>query len=396
MNNPAPKKRRPCNDFLQLPSAPVGIIASPGGQELAAKIDKHLVSQRQFLVKHYPRFENCPGFLRDSYIIEAECPRFSNGEGKAVIKESIRGFDLYFVADVGNFGLEYVRHNAKISMSPDEHFQDLKRIISASRHLGNRKNAILPLLYGSRQHKISGRESLDCALALQELVNLGVDNIMTIDAHNSHVQNAIPNHGFENMHANYQQVKAILKTEKDFRIRDNLIVVSPDLGGLERCRYFAEQFEAELTAFYKVRDLSKVVNGKAPVVEHRFFGGDIKGKDALIVDDLIASGESVLEVARSLKEMGARKIHIVCTFGLFTSGLSEFNKAYEEGMFNNLFATNATYASQQLMKSDWFTSVDISSFIALYIDSFNKNESVSRLLDNTVKIRALLEHKGLL
>jgi len=353
MNNPAPKKRRPCNDFLQFPAAPVGIIAAPGGQELAAKIDKQLVEQRRYLVKEFPRYEDCPGFLRDSYIIDTECPRFSNGEGKAVIKESIRGFDLYFVSDVGNFGLEYVRNNVSMSMSPDEHFQDIKRLISASRHLGSRKNAILPLLYGSRQHKISGRESLDCALALQELVNLGVDNIMTIDAHNSHVQNAIPNHGFENLHANYQQIKSILKTVSDFRIRDDLIVVSPDLGGLERCRYFAEQFEAELTAFYKVRDLSKVINGKVPVVEHRFFGGYIKG-------------------------------------------IESFDKAYKDGMFQNLFATNACYASPRLLEAEWFTSVDVSRFIALYIDCFNKNESVSRLLDNTLKIRALLEHKGLL
>jgi len=396
MNNPAPKKRRPCNDFLQFPAAPVGIIAAPGGQELAAKIDKQLVEQRRYLVKEFPRYEDCPGFLRDSYIIDTECPRFSNGEGKAVIKESIRGFDLYFVSDVGNFGLEYVRNNVSMSMSPDEHFQDIKRLISASRHLGSRKNAILPLLYGSRQHKISGRESLDCALALQELVNLGVDNIMTIDAHNSHVQNAIPNHGFENLHANYQQIKSILKTVSDFRIRDDLIVVSPDLGGLERCRYFAEQFEAELTAFYKVRDLSKVINGKVPVVEHRFFGGYIKGKDALIVDDLIATGDSVLEVAESLKEMGANNVYIVCTFALFTSGIESFDKAYKDGMFQNLFATNACYASPRLLEAEWFTSVDVSRFIALYIDCFNKNESVSRLLDNTLKIRALLEHKGLL
>ena len=364
---------------------------------MAEIIDRALVEERKHLVTRHPRYADCPGFCRESYLIESACPRFGNGEGKAVLHESIRGFDLYCFTDVGNSGISYVRNGIESPMSPDEHYQDLKRLISAARGFAMRLNVIMPLLYESRQHKISGRESLDCAMALQELVHLGVQNIMTIDAHNSHVQNAVPHHGFENLHANYQQIKAILSHEEDFKIgHDHLIVTSPDLGGLERCRYFAEQFQAELTAFYKVRDIVHVVAGKNPILDHRFLGADIKGKNALIVDDLIASGETVLDVARLLKEMGARKVYIVCTFGLFTEGLSHFDAAFKKGHFDRVFGTNASFTPPGLHKAKWYVSVDVSKFIALYIDMFNRNESVSRLLDNTVKIRALFEQKGLL
>ena len=397
MNTVAPRPRRPCNDFPQMPHAPVGIIATPGGRALAEKIDEELIKERTRLVELHEEYRDCPGFLRNSYIISSSCPRFSNGEGKAVIHESIRGFDLYFVTDIGNWGVTYERNAVPTSMSPDEHYQDLKRLVSASRGMGQRMNAILPLLYGSRQHKLSGRESLDCALALQELVHLDIQNIMTIDAHNAHVQNAIPNYGFENLHANYQHIKAMLRTEPEFAIgRDKLVVASPDLGGMERCRYFAEQLHAELTAFYKHRDLSKVVNGRAPVLEHRFIGGEVRGKDVLIVDDMISSGDSVLEVAGVLRERGAGKILIVTTFALFTEGIERFIAAHRDGVFTRLYATNATYTRPELSEAEWYVPVDISRFIALYIDSFNRNESVSRLLDNTAKIRALLQNRGLL
>ncbi len=397
MNISAPRSRRMCNDFSQLPFAPIGIMATPGGRDIAEKIDAQLVVQRKELVKIYPRFEDCPGFLRESYIIDCDMPRFGNGEGKAVINESIRGFELYFITDIGNCGVGYNRNGVGVSMSPDEHYQDLKRLISATRGLGYRNNVILPLLYESRQHKVSGRESLDCAMALQELVAMGAVNIMTIDAHNSHVQNAIPNCDFENLHANYQQIKTIVNTENNFKAGpENLIVTSPDLGGMERCRYFAEQLQAELTAFYKLRDLSRVVDGKNPIIEHKFLGGNVEGKDALIVDDLIASGESMLEVAKSLKQMGAKRIFMACTFPLFTEGIEHFDKAFEEGIFDRLYGTNATHNQSQLLNRDWYVSVDVSRLIALYIDSFNRNESASRLLDNTLKIHAVLESKGVL
>jgi ribose-phosphate pyrophosphokinase len=234
-------------------------------------------------------------------------------------------------------------------------------------------------------------------MALQELVQLGVRNIMTLDAHNSHVQNAIPNHGFENLHANYQQIKAILANEADFRIgSDNLVVTSPDLGGLERCRFFAEHFHTDLSVFYKHRDLSRVVNGRSPITEFRFLGGDVHGKNVLIVDDIIASGETTLKVARALKQMGAQNIYAVCTFALFTDGYASFDAAHAEGLITRVYASNGTYVAPEIVERPWYRVVNISRFIALYIDSFNRNESVSRLLDNTVKIRALLTQKGLL
>jgi len=393
MNTKCPQ---PPREYQHIPQAPLGIIATPGGRELAELINAKLVRHRRTILERCPQFEDYAGFLQETYLIEADNPRFGNGEGKAVIRETVRGLDLYIVTDVSNWGVTYMRNDVNVSMSPDEHYQDMKRLISAARGFGSRINVIMPLLYESRQHKISGRESLDCAMALQELVNMGVQNIMTIDAHNSHVQNAIPNYGFENLHANYQLIKAILKTEKEFRIGNDLVVVSPDLGGLERCRYFAEQLNAGLTAFYKLRDISRVVNGRSPVLEHKFLGGDIEGKDAIVVDDLISSGESVLEVARELKRMGANKICAACTFTLFTSGIEEFEAAYREGVITRVFGTNATYNRPELLKASWYTPVDISRFIALYIDSFNRNLSVSRLLDNTMKIRALLEEKGYL
>ena len=397
MNISAPRSRKACNDFSQLPFAPIGIMATPGGIDFAQKIDAQLVIQRKELVEIYPRFEDCPGFLRESYLIDCDMPRFGNGEGKAVINESIRGFELYFVTDIGNSGVSYNRNGVDVTMSPDEHYQDLKRLISATRGLGYKNNVILPLLYESRQHKVSGRESLDCAMALQELIAMGAVNIMTIDAHNSHVQNAIPNSDFENLHANYQQIKSIINTESDFNIgENNLIVTSPDLGGLERCRYFAEHLQAELTAFYKLRDLSKIVDGRNPIIEHKFLGGDIKGKDALVVDDLIATGDSMLDVAKGLKQMGAKRIFMTCTFPLFTGGIDHFDKAFEEGTFDRLYGTNATYNNPELLNREWYVSVDISQLIALYIDSFNRNESASRLLDNTLKIHAILERKGAL
>ncbi|RLD08196.1 MAG: ribose-phosphate pyrophosphokinase [Chlamydiae bacterium] len=397
MNISAPRSRRICNDFSQLPFAPIGIMATPGGRDLAEKIDAQLVIQRKALAEIYPRFEDCPGFLRESYIIDCDMPRFGNGEGKAVINESIRGFELYFITDIGNSGVSYTRNGVEVSMSPDEHYQDVKRLISATRGLGYRNNVILPLLYESRQHKVSGRESLDCAMALQELVAMGAVNIMTIDAHNSHVQNAIPNCDFENLHANYQQIKTIVNTENKFKAGiDDLIVTSPDLGGMERCRYFAEQLQADLTVFYKLRDLSRIVDGKNPIIEHKFLGGNVEGKDALIVDDLIASGESMLDVAKNLKQMGTKRIFMACTFPLFTEGIERFDKAFEDGIFDRLYGTNATYNHPELLKKDWYVSVDVSRLIALYIDSFNRNESASRLLDNTLKIHAVLERKGVL
>ncbi|MBR5901333.1 ribose-phosphate diphosphokinase [bacterium] len=383
-------------DYRHVPQAPIGIIATPGGRELAETIDKELIKERLALLEVYPPYENYPGFLRDTFIIDSDAPRFQNGEGKAVINLSVRGLDLFFITDIGNWGIQYSRNGETVSMSPDEHFQDLKRLVAAARGMGHRCNVIMPMLYESRQHRISGRESLDCAIALQELVNLGVNNIMTIDAHNAHVHNAIPNHGFENLHAAYQIIKKMVNSIPEFRIGpDNLIVVSPDLGGMSRCRYFAEQLHTHLTGFYKLRDLSRVVDGKAPVLEHKFLGGSIAGRDAIVVDDMIASGGSVIEVAYKLKEAGVRNIYVACTFMLFTSGLEKFNKAYEEGVITKVFGTNATYTRPDLLNAPWYTQVSVSRLISLYIDLFNRNESIAKLLDNSAKISKLLETHNL-
>jgi len=386
------------SQFFQLiPKMQIGILATPGGLELAKKIDRRLIEQRLSLQNKIPELKKLPNFIQNTFIIDSTNPRFNNGEGKARIHETVRGYDLYFIADVNNWGISYTRNNSVVAMAPDEHFQDLKRLIAASRGLGARMNVIMPLLYESRQHKINGRESLDCAIALQELVNMGVQNIMTIDAHNAHVQNAIPGHAFENLHANYQMIKALINSESDFKVGpENLIIVSPDLGGLERCRYYAEQLQAELTAFYKLRDMTKVINGRTPIIEHKFLGGHIRNKIALVVDDMIASGDSVLEVAKAVKRMGARKTYISCSFSLFTEGISRFNAAYKKGLFNAVFSTNATYIPPDLAAAPWFKQVDISRLIALYIDAFNRNESVGKLLDNSMKIRRLLIERGLL
>ena len=383
-------------DYRHIPQAPIGIIATPGGRELAESIDKELINERLALLEEYPPYESFPGFLRDTFIIPSDNPRFQNGEGKAVIDLSVRGLDLFFITDIGNWGMKYNRNGETVSMAPDEHFQDLKRLVAAARGMGHRCNVIMPMLYESRQHRISGRESLDCAIALQELVNLGVNNIMTIDAHNAHVHNAIPYHGFENLHAAYQIIKQRVNTIPDFRIGpDNLIVVSPDLGGMSRCRYFAEQLHTHLTGFYKLRDLSRVVDGKAPVLEHKFLGGSIAGRDAIVVDDMIASGGSVIEVAYKLKEAGVRNIYVACTFMLFTSGVEKFQKAYEDGVITRIFGTNATYTRPELLAAPWYTQVSISRLVSLYIDLFNRNESIAKLLDNSAKISKLLETHNL-
>jgi ribose-phosphate pyrophosphokinase len=277
-------------------------------------------------------------------------------------------------------------------MSPDEHFQDLKRLLGAAKNMAQRTTVVMPMLYESRQHKMKGRESLDCAMALQELVNLGVDTIMTIDAHNSHVMNAIPMHGLENLHAAYQLIEAFLEQTLDNVDidPDNLVVCSPDLGGMERARYFAEHFRVHLTGFYKFRDLTRVVNGKNPILEHKFLGGDIAGKSVLVVDDLLASGGSLLEVAEDLKALGAKKIYFMVTYALFSDGIATYDEAYEKGMFDLLFGTNATYATPELLERSWYIPVDVTRFIAKFIYTFNQDASVTRLLDSTGKINRLL------
>lgn len=365
---------------------PIAILTTPGGRDLATTIDQKL----RDLCKE--NGEPCPAtFLRRS-----ENYRFQNGEGKAVIYDSIRGTDLFVITDVGNYGVAYPRYGRELPMSPDEHFQDLKRLLGAAKNSPQRCTIIMPLLYEARQHKMSGRESLDCALALQELVNnFHVDTIVTIDAHNSHVMNAIPMHGLENLHASYQIIEAFIQETEDlFDIRpEELVVCSPDLGGLERGRYFAEHFGVPLSGFYKFRDLTRLVNGKNPILEHKFLGGDIAGKNVLIIDDMLASGSSLLDAAGELKKLNVSRIYFAVTYPLFSSGLDRFDQAYEEGLFARVIGTNAAYLPPDLLSRKWFVMADVTKFIAKFIHTFNQDSSITRLLDNSEKIKKLMERR---
>lgn len=361
---------------------PIAILTSPGGEQLARMVDKQL--KELFSENGEPA---PPTFLRQSL-----CHRFQNGEGKGVIIDSVRGTDLYVICDPGNYGVLYKRNGLELPMGPDEHFQDLKRLLGAVKNMSQRMTVVMPLLYESRQHKIHGRESLDCAMALQELEQLGVHAIMTIDAHNSHVMNAIPRTGLENLHATYQLIKAFLyATNGEVAIDpNNLMVCSPDLGGMERARYFAEHFKVHLAGFYKQRDLTRVVNGKNPILEHKFLGGDVAGKTVLVVDDLLASGGSLLEVCHELREREVGQVYLSVTYALFSEGFDAYDEAYEQGLFKKVFGTNGTHIPPALLEREWFVPVDVTKFIAKFIRTFNQDKSVSRLLDSTERISKLL------
>ncbi|MCH2175634.1 MAG: ribose-phosphate diphosphokinase [Lentisphaeria bacterium] len=361
---------------------PIAILSTPGGDYLAKTVDQQL----RYL------FHEGGQPSPDTFIRKCENFRFQNGEGKGVLYDSIRGTDLYIFCDPGNYGVTYERHGVISPMSPDEHFMDLKRLLGAAKNMSQRTTVVMPLLYESRQHKMKGRESLDCALALQEIVSLGVETVMTIDAHNSHVMNAIPMHGMENLHATYQLILAFLeRTKGKVNISpDDLLVCSPDLGGMERARYFAEHFRVHLSGFYKVRDLTRVVNGKNPIIEHKFLGSDVKGKNILVVDDMLASGGSLLEVCRELKGLGAKDIYLSVSYALFSGGFEEYEQAFKEGLFTCLFGTNATYVPDALADNEWFVEVDVTNFIATFIHTFNRDGSITKLLDSTSKINRLL------
>lgn len=311
------------------------------------------------------------------YMLDIVSDRFSNGEGKVSIKESINSSDLYILSDVGNYGLSYTMHGREHIMAPDEHFGDIKRVIAATSGHADRINVIMPLLYQSRQHKRKGNESLDCAIALQELERMGVDNIITFDAHDPSICNAIPRMPFENFYPTHIILEDLIDNENI----DDVLVISPDMGAMERARYYADMLGSDVGVFYKRRDLSKVVNGKNPIVEHMYMGADPKDKDILIVDDMIASGTSMIEVAENLKKRGANNIYLVATFALFTEGVDKFNKAYEDGLFKKLYSTNLSYVPKEIKDSSWYEDVDCSKYLALIIDTFNKKEDVSLLWD---------------
>ena len=360
--------------------APLGLIAMRGTEELGKKIDSYLVE-----------WARKGGYDVDTFLIACECPRFSSGDGKGLIKSTIRGRDLFILIDVGNYSCEYQMFDRMNVMSPDDHYQDLKRVIAAAGGKARRINVIMPFLYESRQHKRSGRESLDCALALEELVDMGVENIITFDAHDPRVQNAIPLKGFETVQPIYQFIKYLLKNEKELEIdSDHMMVISPDEGGMSRAVFFSNVLGLDMGMFYKRRDYTRIVNGRNPIVAHEFLGSSVEGKDVLIIDDMISSGESMLDVAKELKSRKARKVFICATFGLFTGGLAKFDQYYQDGLIDRILTTNLVYQTPELLSRPYYISVDMSKYIALIIDNLNHDASLSELLNPTGRINKLL------
>ncbi len=374
-----------------IPVGPLGLIPLKGISELGEKVDKYLVEWRHERESEHKSTIAFSGYQRESYMIEAKTPRFGSGEAKGIITESVRGDDLYIMVDVCNYSLTYSLCGMINHMSPDDHFQDLKRIIAAAAGKARRINVIMPFLYESRQHKRSGRESLDCALALRELVNMGVENIITFDAHDPRVQNAIPLRGFETVQPIYQFLKYLLKVETDLQIdSDHMMVISPDEGGTGRAVYFANMLGLDMGMFYKRRDYTKIVGGRNPIVAHEFLGSSVEGKDVLIIDDMISSGESVQDVAKELKRRKARKVFICATFGLFTNGLAKFDEYYENGIIDRILTTNLVYQTPDLLSRPYYINVDMSKYIALIIDNLNHDASLSELLTPTNRINKLL------
>jgi len=383
--------RKTAENVETIPVGPLGIIAMPGCEALCDKIDKYLVKWRANQASEHQ--QNIAFY---GYQVNVSLPRFGSGEAKGVVNESVRGFDLYIITDVFNYSCTYNMYGMEVPMSPDDHYADLKRVISAISGKAKRITILMPMLYEGRQHKRSSRESLDCALALQELVNLGVDNIMTFDAHDKRVQNAIPNGSFENIMPTYQMIKSLVNSVEDLHVdKDHLMVISPDEGALHRCIYFATQLGVNLGMFYKRRDYTRVVNGRNPIVEHQYLGDSVEGKDIIIVDDMISSGESMLEVCSKLKGLKAGRIFVCTTFGLFCNGLEVFDEAYKNGTFYRVFTTNGVYQTPELLSRDWYESVDLSKYTAYFLDTLNHDMSVSSLLDCSDKIDKILIKKGL-
>ena len=379
------------NFYDSLPVGRLAIIPLDSCNELGNKVNDFLVQwrkERELQRKHTIAYN---GYDRDSFIIPHSTPRFGTGEGKGLLKESVRGDDLYILVDVCNYSLTYSLFGHETHMSPDDHFQDLKRIIGAVGGKARRINVIMPFLYESRQEKRTGRESLDCGMALQELTDMGVENILTFDAHDVRVQNAIPLHGFENIQPNYQFIKNILRYGEDIKIdADHLMVVSPDEGGMKRSIYVANNLRVDMGMFYKRRDYRKIENGRNPIIAHQFLGSDVSGKDIIIIDDMISSGDSILEVAKTLKELKARNIYLCATFGLFTDGLEKFDEAHEKGYFSQLFTTNLVYQRPELFERKYYHGVDLSKYVALIIDNLNHDASIGGLLNPVNRIQKVI------
>lgn len=378
--------------FDTLPVGPLGIVALESSKGFGSKVDDYISGWRKNRKNGIAAENALAGYQKDSYLLDTACPRFGSGEAKGIIRESVRGSDLYLLVDVCNYSLTYTVCGQTNHMSPDDHYQDLKRIIAAVGGKARRITVIMPFLYESRQHKRSSRESLDCALALQELTNMGVDNIITFDAHDPRVQNAIPLHGFETVQPTYQFVKALLKNVPDIVMdTEHMMIISPDEGAMGRAIYYANVMGVDMGMFYKRRDYSTIIDGRNPIVAHEFLGSDVEGKDVLIVDDMISSGESMIDVAKELKRRKAGRIFLASTFGLFTNGLKRFDEAYESGLFYRMLTTNLVYQTEELLSKEYYINVDMSKYVALLIDTLNHDASISELLNPTERIQDLLK-----
>ena len=374
-----------------LPVARLKIAALDSCLDFAAKVDQYLVNFRRKANTQHRYNIHFQEYAQDSYLVKCSCPRFGTGEAKGRYEESVRGSDLFIMVDVCNYSLTYTVCGHLNHMSPDDHFQDLKRMISAATGKAHRINVVIPFLYEGRQHRRTNRESLDCAIALQELQNMGVSNIITFDAHDPRVQNAIPLSGFDNFQPPYQFIKALLRAEPDLKVdNEHLMIISPDEGAMERAVYFSNVLGIDLGMFYKRRDYSTVVNGKNPIVAHEFLGDSLEGKDVIIIDDMISSGGSMLDVAKQMKERGAKNVYICCTFGLFTDGLAMFDEYYEKGYITRVVTTNLNYRPAELLEKPYYLEADMTKFMATIIDTLNHDTPVGRINDPTKKIRKMI------
>ena len=362
-----------------MPYGDMAIIAMRGCEEFASKVDYYLLQWRGMPDEH-------------TYVINAQCPRFGTGEAKGLIDHTARGLDVFIICDCFNYGVTYKMYGQTVPMSPDDHFQDLKRVIAALGGKAKRINVIMPMLYEGRQHRRSARESLDCAMALQELVAMGVKNIITFDAHDPRICNAIPRGCFDNVQPTYQMIKALLRTVPDIRIdRDHLMIVSPDEGAMSRCIYYSSVLGVELGMFYKRRNYSVVVDGRNPIEAHEFLGNDVTGKDLIIVDDMISSGDSLLDIAAKLKAKNCNRVFAFTTFGLFVEGYEKFDQFYKDGLIDKIFTTNLVYGNEELMTKEWYSRVDMSKYVAYIIDTINYDNSISTLLNPIDRIKNVVE-----
>ncbi len=384
------------SNYDTIPVGQLGIIALPGCEELAAKIDHYLKTWRYERNSEHKNSLAFAGYEKSTYIVDIDFPRFGTGESKAALKQTVRGYDIFILCDVFNYGVTYKMYGMDIPMSPDDHYANIKRAISAIEGKAKRISVIMPMLYEGRQHKRSSRESLDCAMMLQELNNMGVENIITFDAHDARVMNAIPLCGFESVSPIYQMIKAMVRNIDDVNMdKDKLMIISPDEGGMSRCIYYSTILGVELGMFYKRRDYSRIVDGRNPIIAHEFLGDNVEGKDVIIVDDMISSGESMIEVATKLKELKANRIYIFSAFGLFCNGLEGFDKAFEEGKIYKVFTTNLIYRTPELLKREWYVEVDLSKYISYMVDTLNHDTSIGELLNPAEKITKLLKDKGI-